>query len=488
MKEQHLLRTHKVLFLIHSVLAFFFTVGLISQLAMSGLPPVRSIVPLIVNVIVYITGIVLFVKKKGTTTYSNYVGYAFAFAYFVAVVTSSSAATYPYLIPIIIMAVVLLDKKLTRNLCIIFLVANVIRVAITGATSTDMGADTEYMMVEMIITISTVIAAMTGVGLADKFFMDSLREIEANMEKSAETNHKILNVAADVENKTVAAVSDIEEAVNMAETVNESMENISQGVSGVVDAVNQQTIQTQSIQENIEAAYSQTDEIATVMKEIEKSLKSGVEAMATLMDSVQESIDGGAEMQISAENLKKKTTEVRGIVDVIVNISSQTNLLALNASIEAARAGEAGRGFAVVADEIRNLSEQTRQETDNITSILNDLITDANQVTDQVVKTVEISNEESELAGQANDRFGEIRNGIDNLSDGVKSVEAKIYELKEANTVIVDSVSTLSASSEEISASVSEACDMCQKNVDIVSNFANVIGEISDNVSNLKED
>jgi len=487
MKEQHLFRTHKVLFLIHTVLAFFFTVGLISQLTMSGLPPVRSIIPLAINIIVYIIGVVLFAKKKGTTTYSNYVGYAFAFAYFVAVVTSSSAATYPYLIPIIIMAVVLLDKKLTRNLAIIFLITNIIRVAITGANSTDISSDIEFMMVEVIITLSIVIAAMAGVGLADKFFTDSLTEIEANMAKSKETSEKIINVAADVENKTLEAVSDIDEAVNMAETVNESMNNISQGVSGVVDAVNQQTIQTQSIQENIEAAYEQTDEITNVMKDIEKALKSGVDAMSTLMDSVQESIDGGAEMQASAENLKKKTTEVRGIVDVIVNISSQTNLLALNASIEAARAGEAGRGFAVVADEIRNLSEQTRQETDNITAILNDLITDANQVTDQVVKTVEISNEESELAGQANDRFAEIRNGIVDLSDGVKAVESKIYELKDANTVIVDSVSTLSASSEEISASVTEACDMCAKNVAIVSNFANVIGQISDDVSNLKD-
>ena len=65
-------------------------------------------------------------------------------------------------------------------------------------------------------------------------------------------------------------------------------------------------------------------------------------------------------------SLTDKVEEVKTFVDSIINISNQTNLLALNASIEAARAGEAGKGFAVVADEIRQLSEQTKDATEEI--------------------------------------------------------------------------------------------------------------------------
>ncbi len=64
--------------------------------------------------------------------------------------------------------------------------------------------------------------------------------------------------------------------------------------------------------------------------------------------------------------LADNSREIELMLATIRKISGQTNLLALNATIEAARAGEAGRGFAVVAGEVKELSNQTKQATEDI--------------------------------------------------------------------------------------------------------------------------
>jgi methyl-accepting chemotaxis protein len=65
--------------------------------------------------------------------------------------------------------------------------------------------------------------------------------------------------------------------------------------------------------------------------------------------------------------------QIGKVSGTIETIAKQTRLLSLNAAIEAARAGEAGKGFAVVAGEVKNLADETRAATDQISAIIKDL-------------------------------------------------------------------------------------------------------------------
>jgi methyl-accepting chemotaxis protein len=81
-----------------------------------------------------------------------------------------------------------------------------------------------------------------------------------------------------------------------------------------------------------------------------------------------------SEAEATLNQLNELSETVRGIIDMINNISAQTNLLALNAAIEAARAGEHGKGFTVVSAEIRKLSEQTSTGAEKISSLINEMV------------------------------------------------------------------------------------------------------------------
>src|SRR3954469_22353522 len=70
-------------------------------------------------------------------------------------------------------------------------------------------------------------------------------------------------------------------------------------------------------------------------------------------------------------DLAARVGQIRQILEVVGHVTQRTNLLALNAAIIAAHAGEHGRGFNVVAEEMRELAEQTRKSTNEISAIVN---------------------------------------------------------------------------------------------------------------------
>jgi methyl-accepting chemotaxis protein len=74
-------------------------------------------------------------------------------------------------------------------------------------------------------------------------------------------------------------------------------------------------------------------------------------------------------------DLAERIGQIRQILEVVGHVTQRTNLLALNAAIIAAQAGEHGRGFNVVAEEMRELAEQTRKSTSEISAIVNGVAT-----------------------------------------------------------------------------------------------------------------
>lgn len=487
MKEQHILRTNKLLFIVHTVATIFGFAGLMSQLTMAvGLKPYQSIVPIAVLLLVYIAGIVMFLKFRKTLLYSRYVGIAFSAPYFLMLALGASGASFPYMIPFILVLILTMDKNAMLVPVVVFGIANILRVILTVITSKDLNDVIEQCCVEVIITILVTIVAVRGLTIITKFFADSIEEVTQAAQKNELVAAKIVDVAANVASHTTSMDEALGQIVTSTNMVNDSMDDIVNGTASNADAVMSQTVRTQEIQEVIDATHEKASAIVNITKDAKDALAEGTNAISTLFEQVEVSINESTEMQRVSEDLQEKTEEVRGITDVILGISEQTNLLALNASIEAARAGESGRGFAVVADEIRNLAEQTRRETENITTIIEALSANANEVINHVNTNVDTANKENECARFASGKFEEITQRMSELSLEIEGISEKIGILRTANNEIVDNVNTLSATSEEISASSQEVQAISQRNMTMLNEFSDRMKQMIVEISELQ--
>ncbi|WP_283787198.1 methyl-accepting chemotaxis protein [Bermanella sp. WJH001] len=137
-------------------------------------------------------------------------------------------------------------------------------------------------------------------------------------------------------------------------------------IDSVVTATNEMSATASEVsQVAIEVANSAKNARETVLKS-QKSLSGSVNTVQELTDDMQQASQ-------SISEVASRTEDINRILDVIRAIAEQTNLLALNAAIEAARAGEQGRGFAVVADEVRSLASKTQTSTEEINQMIQSL-------------------------------------------------------------------------------------------------------------------
>ncbi len=472
MKEKHLARINKLLLATQGITTLFIVIGLASQLRLSGMAPINSILPLVLAVGALLGGVVVFMKDPQSVLYARYVGIGFSVVYFGMMMLAASGSVFPYMIPCLMCLVLTLDVFAIRAAGGAFAATNLLRVIMTMAAAADPADAVESVMIEVIITVLVCVASVQGVKLLTRFFEESMGEVLAASEKNQTISQKIMEVVTVVEENAEVMAGDLEKISDTTQAVSASMDNISNGITGTAEAILEQNRQTQGIQEILDNTQDKTAAIVRITQEARTALDSGTKALDELFGHVNEAIRLGGSMQDASAQLREKSDEVRGITGIILGISSQTNLLALNASIEAARAGEAGRGFAVVADEIRNLAEQTRQETENITRIIDALAENASLVTEQVAASVEMSNRENVAAQEASGRFDEITEKMDSLTGHMREVDGMMKSLLVSNNAIVDSVNTLSATSQEISASTQEACGTSEQNVDLVKAFS----------------
>ena len=261
---------------------------------------------------------------------------------------------------------------------------------------------------------------------------DALLNISASMTD-------IMTGITESSNQVFAGSDDLAKA---AQTLAEGATNQAASVEELVATTDNIVTELQNSKEDALNCASEAKDVSTMANNSKQQMQAMLDAMSMISET---------------------SNKVVSIIHTIEEIADQTNLLSLNASIEAARAGEAGRGFAVVASEISSLAAQSSEAAANskeligvsineiekgvnlaneVTDILQSVVTNIDNLSNMVTHTAELSVEQEENMKQ-------MQAGIDNIAQAVQDTSATAQES--------------SATSEELAAQAEVLTDLIKK-------------------------
>lgn len=322
---------------------------------------------------------------------------------------------------------------------------------------------TDRLVSCLVITVMMFIVWYTTF-VGKRFNDDSLNRLQEEADKQKAMVDDVLRIAEQVRKDTESAMNIVDDLKESSEVVRHSVGDISESTSQTAENIQTQTVMTQNIQENIEKTVERSEHMVRVAERSNEVNAQNMEMVKELKKQADVLAATNAQVAQAMHQLRENVNSVKNITNTIVAISSQTNLLALNASIESARAGEAGRGFAVVAEQIRELSENTRKETEQISAILEELTRNADQTVEAVDKSVEVSSEQDRMITGVAEQFDEMNRNVNELVGDISDIDNMIENLSTANNQIVDNIMQLSATTEEVTAAAQQSTEITDRN------------------------
>lgn len=414
-------------------------------------------------------------KDNETVMIKHFTAIGFAVFYTICLFTATNNMVFVFVIPMVFVVSIYGDIKyllMVNAGTILESILIVILGAVKGGFGYQ-GADSAIIQIVVMIMVGAY-----SIYTAKTLLENSNQKIE-DIRKSQEQAEHLLKANSELSEKLTAGIADIHNKMDKLSAASKrttyAMEELSGGANDTAESVQSQRMQTEAIQNKVEGVSSAAAQINESMQHTMEALEGGNRDVALLVTEVEASVANGTAVTEKLEALDHYMEEMNTIVELIGGITSQTSLLALNASIEAARAGEAGRGFSVVATEISSMATRTKEATVNITELIGNVSAAINEVVGVISKMITGINEEKQGVSDAANSFETIQQNANDIFNHMENMIKTVAELKKANELIVDSVQTISAISEEVAAHASEIMNAEEENASVMEEITQVM-------------
>jgi methyl-accepting chemotaxis protein len=304
----------------------------------------------------------------------------------------------------------------------------------------------------------------------------------------AQLSNKDLTAKAPVTANVIGTVSDsinllahetgrvLSEVTSIAAQVKLSTERVKRQAESVNATAAAERADVERAGENLANANKVMTQVAELAAASNRAAEQATTSTTTALGSVNETVRGMegiresiAEAEKRIKRLGERSQEITGIVNLINTIAERTHVLALNASMQAAAAGDAGRGFAVVAEEVQRLAESSRQATQQIAQLVNNIQIETADTINTVNRTISQVVSGSELAARSGQQMRETQQSTASLVELVKRITSSAQVQMKIATELRNRVHQIGASTEKTAAEIllqSEATADLSKSAD----------------------
>lgn len=421
---------------------------------------------------------ILWRKDKATSAIKHLVAIGFAVFYTVILFTSFNNMVYTFAIPMILVVSVFNDTRYSIMINTGTILESFI-IVVLGARTGEFGfLGMDAGIIQIVVMILVGIYSIMTANTLDRNVRQRVQHVEEAQSRTETVLQDISRLSEQMKGGIEKIYEDLEKLNQASDVTKDSMKEVSAGALETAEAVQNQLLQTEAIQSKVDMVDNAADHITENMEKTLQVLKSGKQDMGNLVEQVDASVKNSEDVAEKLQTLDKYMEEMNSIVEIISEITSQTSLLALNASIEAARAGEAGKGFAVVATEITGMATRTNEATVHITELIQNVSSAIREVVNVIYQMIEGINEEKEGASHTAKSFADIESNTFAIRDNMQTLAESITDLQNANRVIVDSIQTISAISEEVSAHANMTMGAEEENAAVLEKISDKMQEL----------
>ena len=431
-----------------------------------------------------IIGWFIYKKENATPIIKHLIGVGYAIMYCYVLFTTENILVFVYVIPMLVIITLYDDTRYILSLGVGVVIVNAIAIVIEVKKGiiTNSALGEIQTLVILVTVIYLVMVSRTNHNLQ---IMRTNNLEEANSKTQALLDN-ILKVSDRVTDTAGQLSEEMDSLKSSIDRTIESMEEVRQGTNESAEAAQVQLVQTTKISDHIETVRSSANVITENVDVASDAVSLGQENIRRMTELTGEVDAAGKDVAGALEKFKKTADEMNSITVIITDVASQTKLLALNASIEAARAGEAGRGFAVVATEISSLAGQTSQATENINTLIGDVVNQVGTMVTTIERLLQIDDEESKCASETAESFNKISGTVDIIKRHTADLDDLVGRLSQANEDIVNSIQTTSAVTEEVTAHATETYDVSLQNQDVVNGIGDLVSSLNEDAELLK--